>query len=125
MPRRMAWFAPGCGNCSLSNKNGDGITVSMSVASDAETRRWWPRDFRVQHRATFGSELKLELTVTNTGASPFRFEEALHTYHRVGDVRKVRIHGLDGVHYLDNTDSNREKVQKAMSSSIQRLTALT
>ena len=93
-------------------QDGDGVTVSMSTASDADTRRWWPGEFRVQHRATFGSELKLELTVTNTGASPFRFEEALHTYHRVGDVRRVRIRGLDGVTYLDNTDSNREKRQQ-------------
>jgi glucose-6-phosphate 1-epimerase len=84
----------------------------MSTASDADTRRWWPADFRLLHRVTFGSELKLELTVSNTGASPFQFEEALHTYHRVGDVRRVRIRGLDGVTYLDNTDSNREKRQK-------------
>ena len=94
------------------DENGDGVTVSMSTASDADTLRWWPGEFRVQHRARFGSELKLELTVTNTGASPFQFEEALHTYHRVGDVRRVRIRGLDGVTYLDNTDSNREKRQK-------------
>ena len=93
-------------------ENGDAVAVSMSTASDADTRRWWPSDFRVQHRVTFGSALKLELTVTNTGASPFQFEEALHTYHRVGDVRKVRIRGLDGVMYLDNTDSNRKNVQK-------------
>jgi glucose-6-phosphate 1-epimerase len=93
-------------------RNGDGVAVSMSIASDAGTRRWWPGDFRLLHRVTFGSELKLELTVSNSGASPFRFEEALHTYHRGGDVRKVRVHGLDGVTYLDNTESNREKVQQ-------------
>jgi glucose-6-phosphate 1-epimerase len=91
---------------------GDSVAVTMSTGSDADTRRWWPGDFRVRHRVTFGSELTLELTVTNTGTSPFQFEEALHTYHRVGDVRKVRIRGLDGIAYLDNTDSNREKMQK-------------
>ncbi len=93
-------------------QNGDAVTVTMSTGSDADTRRWWPSDFRVQHRATFGSELKLELTVSNTGASAFQFEEALHTYHRVGDVQRVSIRGLDGVAYLDNTDSNRAKRQK-------------
>ena len=92
-------------------QNADGITVSMSTQSDPDTRRWWPADFRVLHRVTFGSELKLELTVSNTGAKPFRFEEALHTYYRVGDVRKVRVRGLDGVTYLDNTDSNKKKKQ--------------
>ncbi len=62
-------------------------------------------------RATFGNQLKLEFTVSNTDTSPFRFEEALHAYYRVGDVRKVRIRGLNGITYLDNTDGNREKKQ--------------
>ena len=90
----------------------DGITVSMCTQSEPDTRRWGPADFRLLHRVTFGSELKLELTVSNTGAKPFRFEQALHTYYRVGDVRKVSIRGLDGVAYLDNTDSNKKKKQK-------------
>jgi glucose-6-phosphate 1-epimerase len=89
----------------------DGIAVSMSTQSGPDTRRWWPADFRVLHCVTFGSELSLELTVRNTGAKPFRFEEALHTYYRVGDVRKVRVRGLDGVTYLDNTDSSKKKKQ--------------
>jgi glucose-6-phosphate 1-epimerase len=50
--------------------------------------------------------------VSNTGGTPFRFEEALHTYYRVGGAEAVRIQGLDGVSYLDNTDGNREKRQQ-------------
>ena len=92
-------------------QNAGGITVSMSTQSDPDTRRWWPADFRVLNRVTFGSELRLELTVRNTGAKPFRFEEALHTYYRVGDVRRVLVRGLDGVTFLDNTDSNKMKKQ--------------
>lgn len=90
---------------------GDSVTVVMSTVSDDDTRKWWPADFRLLHRATFGPELKLELAITNTGAAPLRFEEALHTYHRVGHIESVRIRGLDGAAYLDNTESNREKVQ--------------
>jgi glucose-6-phosphate 1-epimerase len=55
--------------------------------------------------------LELELTATNTGSTPFKFEEALHTYFRVGASQHVRVRGLDQVRYLDNTDQNREKVQ--------------
>jgi glucose-6-phosphate 1-epimerase len=40
-----------------------------------------------------------------------RFEEALHAYHNVGDATKASISGLDGIHYLDKTDSYREKTQ--------------
>jgi glucose-6-phosphate 1-epimerase len=93
-------------------QSGDAVTVSMFTESDESTRRWSPSEFRLVHRATFGSELKLELVVTNTGATTMRFEEALHTYHTVGDIEKARVSGLDRIHYLDKTDSNLNKVQQ-------------
>ncbi len=88
-----------------------GVAVIMFTESDEQTRRWWPGEFRLVHRATFGSELKLELTCRNTGKTPLRFEEALHTYNQVANVVSVRLQGLDGTRYLDNTDSNKEKAQ--------------
>jgi glucose-6-phosphate 1-epimerase len=91
---------------------GDAVTVSMFTESNASTKRWWPADFRLVHRARFGSELSLELVLTNTGRTALRFEEALHAYHRVGDIEKVRVQGLDTVRYLDKTDSNQEKTQR-------------
>ncbi len=92
-------------------QEGDDVAVAMSTASDDDTRKWWPFDFRLIHCVTFGAELKLELAVTNTGSNPFRFEEALHTYYKVGHIENVRIMGLDGVSYLDNTELNRENIQ--------------
>jgi glucose-6-phosphate 1-epimerase len=64
------------------------------------------------HRVTFGSELRLELICRNTGTTPFRFEEALHTYNRIADIQDASVQGLDGVSYLDNTDSNKQKMQR-------------
>ena len=93
-------------------QSGDSVTVSLSTGSDESTKRWWPADFRLMHRATFGSKLGLELEVQNVGTSPLRFEEALHAYHKVRDVRLVRLQGLDAVRYLDKTDGYREKVQQ-------------
>jgi glucose-6-phosphate 1-epimerase len=93
-------------------RDGDVVTVTLSTENDAGTRRWWPYDFRIEHRVTVGAELKLELIVTNTGTTAFHFEEALHTYHRVGDAEKIRVAGLDGATYLDNTDGNRKKTQQ-------------
>jgi glucose-6-phosphate 1-epimerase len=88
-----------------------GVTVSMFIESDEQTRQWWPGEFRLEHRVTFGSELTLELVCTNTGKAPIRFEEALHTYNRVADIDSVRLQGLDETSFLDNTDSNKEKTQ--------------
>ena len=90
---------------------GDGVLVSLSTLSDEGTRAWWPHDFELVHRVTIGTALKQELVMTNTGKTPVRFEEALHTYYRVGGAEAVRIRGLGGVAYLDNTDANREKRQ--------------
>lgn len=96
---------------SLKSQN-DADVVTLATASDDGTRRWWPHEFRLVHRVTVGTELKLELIVTNTGSTAFHFEEALHTYHQAGDAEKVSVSGLDGVTYLDNMDGNREKVQR-------------
>jgi glucose-6-phosphate 1-epimerase len=92
--------------------SGDNTVVSLSTASDEATRVWWPHDFRLMHRVTIGAELSQELVVSNSGTTPFRFEEALHTYYRVSAADSIRIRGLDGVAYLDNTDDNREKQQE-------------
>ena len=92
-------------------ENKAGVAVTMFIESDEQTRRWWPGEFRLVHRVTFGSELKLELTCINRGRTQFHFEEALHTYSRVADVKNVCLQGLDGIGFLDNTDANKEKVQ--------------
>jgi glucose-6-phosphate 1-epimerase len=90
----------------------DSVVVALSTESNEASRQWWPYDFRAVHRITVGPELKLELVVTNTGSVPLQFEEALHTYHRVADVEKIHVGGLDGAVFLDNTDGNREKTQQ-------------
>jgi glucose-6-phosphate 1-epimerase len=95
---------------SLTKQDGS-VTAVLAIESSEASRQFWPYEFRLVHRITVGRELRLELSVTNTGSTSFRFEEALHTYHRVGSVEKIRIAGLDGTHFLDNTDGNREKIQ--------------
>lgn len=90
---------------------GRAVTVSMSTESDESTKKWWPADFRLVYRATFGPELGLELVMSNTGKTSLRFEEALHAYHKVGNIHDARVRGLDGVQYFDKTDSSRGKMQ--------------
>lgn len=86
-----------------------GVRVSMSTTSDAESRAYWPFEFRLENRVTFGHALTLELTATNTGTVPFTFEEALHTYYRVGSIHDVRVTGLEDVPYQDALDGRRER----------------
>jgi glucose-6-phosphate 1-epimerase len=93
-------------------RNGGAVTVAMSTESDESTKKWWPADFRLEQRVTFGAEFQMELALKNTGTTPLRFEEALHTYFRVGDIEKARVHGLDGMQYTDKTDARRVKTQQ-------------
>jgi len=86
-------------------------TVSMFTDRAAVQGAWWPADFRLVHRVTFGAELTMELVITNSGVALQRFEEALHTYFKVGDARQVRVGGLDGVYYLDKADQDRKETQ--------------
>ena len=49
---------------------------------------------------TMGSALDVVLAV-DAGTSALDVEWALHSYLRVGDVREVRLSGLDGADYVD------------------------
>jgi glucose-6-phosphate 1-epimerase len=92
-------------------QGGGAVTVSMFTESDEDTKKWWPAEFRLVHRATFGSELSMELEVTNAGKTPLRFEEALHAYFRVGNVEMTRTQAPDAFHYYDKTDVHTQKTQ--------------
>ncbi len=90
---------------------GEDVAVSMFTESSDDTRKWWPFDFRLVCRATFGAQLKLELIATNTGADPFSFEEALHAYVAVSDVQLATVRGLDSTRFIDKVDHLTEKTQ--------------
>jgi glucose-6-phosphate 1-epimerase len=90
----------------------DGVTVSMSTESDENTKKWWPADFHLIHRVVFGSQLSMELITTNTGEGPLRLEEALHAYFSVGQIRSVRVRGLEGIRYMDKVNDARVKSQQ-------------
>lgn len=58
-----------------------------------------------------GDELSLELLVSTE--RPLVLEEAVHTYLAVGDVRQVRVEGLEGYQYLDKAPGGgRDNVQE-------------
>lgn len=100
------------------------VTVALSTAADEATKKSWLGDYHLLFCATFGEQLRLELIVTNHGDISFRFEEALHSYYRVGNVESVRLRGLNGVAYLDKTAGRHEKHQRGevvMSAETDRI----
>lgn len=69
---------------------------------------------RLTYRAVVGGSLELELTVRNESGAEFRFEEALHTYFAVADIRQVSIAGLEGTTCVDKTDGFSRKVSESV-----------
>jgi glucose-6-phosphate 1-epimerase len=96
---------------SLRADDDGSVTLVCITTSDDSTRAFWPHDFLLAYRIRIAGTLRLELSVMNRGANTLRFEEALHTYFRVGNIHQARVRGLDAVTYLDNTDGNKSKRQ--------------
>ena len=90
----------------------ESVSLLLSTESDEESRQWWPHEFRLEYMIKAGKHLELELRMENRGRSELQFQEALHTYFKVGDVPRSGVRGLDGLRFLDNRDGNREKVQQ-------------
>jgi glucose-6-phosphate 1-epimerase len=88
------------------------VTVALSTSADETTKKVWQGDYHLLFCATFGDQLRLELIVTNRGSLTFKFEEALHSYYRVGNVEKTKVRGLGGCTYVDKTDARKEKHQR-------------
>ena len=87
-----------------------------------ETRALWPHAFVAELSAVVaGDALDITLAVTNPGGGAFTFTAALHTYLRVDDVSRVRIHGLDGLRYSDTADGGRERRETSSDVTIDGL----
>jgi len=67
--------------------------------------------FEAKFNVVVGSALRMTLEVRNTGTQPEQFEEALHTYLAVGDIRQVTVTGLENTDYLDNLTGLSRKNQ--------------
>lgn len=90
--------------------NGE-VRLVLTLHSDDRTRALWPFDFTATHVITIGSTLEMTLGIENRSGKNMRFEEALHTYLNVSDIKQVRIEGLQGAEYLDKVDGAKSKTQ--------------
>ena len=98
VPICFPWFGPKAGAADAPQH---GLVRTRPWALRAVT----PEDgrLRVSLDVAVGPSLSLTLTVRNPGPLPFTFEEALHSYFAVSDVRQVLLHGLEGVGFVDKT----------------------
>ena len=133
VPIIFPWFGPNARNADLpahgfarvntwqveSTQRDDGITtLVLSLEPNETSRALWPHQWLLHLTIQVGSALEMKLEVRNEGDVPFRYEEALHTYLAVSDVRKIQIEGLNQTRYIDKMDGAKHKIERAESIRI-------
>lgn len=102
----MPWAVEG------ASRHADGsASLTLRLETTEATRRAWPHDFLARYGVEVGPALALALEVVNRSGGEVAYEEALHTYLAVGDVRAVRVAGLERTPYVDKVDGRRRKLE--------------
>jgi D-hexose-6-phosphate mutarotase len=117
VPVCFPWFGPKAGSADSPihgfarilpwtlgavSREADGrLRAAFDLTAEAVARGGFPRELALSLTVTVGRSLRMELSARNVSALAVTFEEALHTYLAVSDVRQVRIHGLEGAGYVD------------------------
>lgn len=89
------------------------VELELSLEDDDATYQLFPHPFEARLRVAFGKALALAFSVTNRGSDPFSFEEALHSYFHVADVREASVVGLQGATYHDKVRGMAEFSENA------------
>ena len=91
-------------------KSGGSVSVRFRLPDCPEASTFPP--FAADYIVTVSESLKLELVVTNNSTEDeFVFENCLHTYFEVGDIRAISIKGLKRMAYLDKVANFAEKTE--------------
>ena len=115
VPICFPWFGPRPGHVQhgfarVSPWRLEGITEAadtgaihciLTLEDSDQTRQVFPHRFVARYEVIAGEKLELRFSVTNRGEESFEYEEALHTYFAVSDVRQVTVSGLEGARYID------------------------
>ncbi|HEX2207933.1 MAG TPA: D-hexose-6-phosphate mutarotase [Longimicrobium sp.] len=79
--------------------------VRLRLRDSQVTRALWPHPFLAELAVELEADaLSIALTIHDTGDAPFPFTAALHTYLRVGDVRRATVEGLRGLRDREETE---------------------
>ena len=98
-------FARTCEWSITETRSGPDFAVANLRLTDSDaTRALWPHAFAAELTVAIGgNRLDIELEVENPGKDTLRFTCALHTYLRVAEVETVRLEGLRGLRFRDQT----------------------
>src|SRR6201987_1532605 len=96
-----------------TEQRAEGVALSFKLLPNQTTRDVGFDHFMLVYEVVLGATLGLTLEVANVGDSPLTFEEALHAYYSVSDVRQVEVIGLGETDYLHRANNAKPKHQGA------------
>jgi glucose-6-phosphate 1-epimerase len=94
-----------------TEERSEGVALSFKLLPNQTTRDVGFDDFVLVYEVVVGATLTLKLEVENVGDSRLTFEEALHAYYSVSDVRQIEVSGVGDTDYLDRADNAKPKHQ--------------
>jgi glucose-6-phosphate 1-epimerase len=102
--RATEWAVAGA---KLSNDGN--VELTLALSPNETTKGFGYAAFHLRFRVTIGSSLEMELEARNDAIEPLTYEEALHTYFAIADIRQASVSGLEGTTYIDKTDGFKRK----------------
>jgi glucose-6-phosphate 1-epimerase len=93
----------------------EGVALSFKLLPNQTTRDLGFDHFVLVYEVVVGATLSLTLEVENVSDSSLTFEEALHAYYSVSDVRQIEVSGEGNTDYLDRADNAKRKHQSAVT----------
>lgn len=94
----------------LENQSENGALWTLT--NENASSEFWPFAYRARLEFSFGETLDLRFGIENLDRRALDFEFAFHSYFAVSDVRAIRIEGLDGRAFLDQTDKLARHIQR-------------
>jgi glucose-6-phosphate 1-epimerase len=104
--RTRVWDVESCD----ARANGS-VRIVLTTSNDDGTMKVWPHTFTIRFIVVVSSVLDMTLEVRNLSREQVEFEEALHTYLAISDIRKISIEGLGGADFIDRADGEKRKKQ--------------
>ena len=104
--------------------NGDATRLVFRLCEDDKTRAMWLHACTLEMHYNIGKTLDIDLVTHNQSKQTITIGQALHTYFAVGDLRQVKISGLDACPYLDKVDGFKRKTQSgdiAIADEVDRI----
>ncbi|MFP1875816.1 D-hexose-6-phosphate mutarotase [Lonsdalea quercina] len=86
----------------------DGVTLTLTLRDNEETRAIWPQAFKVDARFAL---TKTSCDVELEFEGEYSMTSALHSYFNIGDISRVHVSGL-GERFIDKVDPENPGFQQ-------------